>query len=304
MRTRRPLAALLAGCLLVSCSPESAERAVAPDPIERLPDVAARPAPLRLAVTPIAGDETQAAADLLGAYLAGALGGPVVTDIAATYATLADRVALPTGDPRAVDLAVLSPLAFVDARARIDLVPLATASTHGSPTYIGLLMVRTDREDLRGLEDLRGTAVAWVHPLSTSGYLYPRALLRHRGLDPNHFFGEERVVGDHVSALRAVAEGRTAMAAVSSTYVVHPEIHDVDLSALRVLAKTERIPMDCAVVRADLSRRRAAAVRDALLALDRHPEHAAPLARAWGFATFVPYAADRYARIEQVRTVE
>lgn len=304
MSRRLILVLLFAGCVPGGCSPEATERQVVADPIDRLPDFPPRLAPLRLAVTPIAGGGTKVAADLLGAYLAEVLGGPVVTVVATSYASLGDRVGRPFDDPRALDLAVFSPLAFVDARSRHDMVPLASASTHGSPTYLGLLVVRADRDDLTELDHLRGTTVAWVDPLSTSGYLFPRALLRHRGHDPTRLFGEDLVVGDHVSAMRAVVDGRAAVAAVSSTYVEHPEVHDVDVRALRVLAKTERIPMDCAVVRADLSRRRAEAVRAALLTLDRHPEHAEPLARAWGFAAFVPYVADRYARIEALRAVE
>ncbi len=292
----------LALWLVASGCSETPERApVHADPLERLPDRAPRPGPLRLAVTPIAGDDTQAAADLLGAYLEEALGAPVVTDTARSYATLADRVGRGIDDAEAVDLAFLSPLTFVEARTRVALVPLATASAQGSPTYLGLLMVRADRDDLHTLDDLRGSRVAWVHPLSTSGYLFPRALLRHRGHDPDAFFGTSAFVGDHLSALRAVAEGRADVAAVSSTYIVRPVTHDIDVGKLRVVAKTERLPLDCAVVRADLSKRRAAAIRDALLALDRHPEHSAKIGRVWGLEAFVPYIPDRYARIEHIR---
>lgn len=298
-------AALLAGCG-ASSAPEQAE-----DPLACLPDEAPREGPLRVLITPIAGAHTRTAGDLLDRYLEAALKIPVTVAVAESYETLQARLALPPGAEGAADVGVFAPLAFVRALDAIGGAPLACASSDGSPTYVGYLVVRGDRDDLNTLEDLRGRRIAWVDPLSTSGYLYPRALLRWRGHAAEGYFDETPrgdglpFTGDHLSALRAVLEGRADVAAVSSTYVHQPPLlAGIDARALRVVAKTERIPMDCAVARADLSRSLAMRVREALLALGRHPEHAQSLGEYWGFAAFVPYEPSRYARIAEVLATE
>lgn len=270
---------------------------------------------VRVVVTPISGPDTAAAVAPLEAYLEEYLGIDVDVDVAKSYDALEHRLAMDADEPRAADVAVISPLAYVSARRRVELVPIAGASSHGSPTYSGYLVVRKKRQELQALGDLKGTRIAWVHELSTSGYLYPRSLIRWRGHDPEVFFDESPgqtgdgaplpFAGDHISALKAVVNGDVDVAAVSSSYM-RPgrEFAGLDGSALRVVAKTERIPFDCVVVRPEVPAGTAVALQNALLQLEHHEDVSQQLASRWAFGSFVPFDHDGYERIEAVWDAE
>jgi len=290
--------------LWLACAPAPGERAAAArDPLAALPKGEAEA--LRIAVIPISGGLTDEAIHPLEEYLEGALGVPVHAAAVGSYGALAERLSGAANDPGAADVGVFSPLAYVDARAEQALIPLATATSYGAPTYTGYLITREAPDAAETLEGLAGARVAWVHRLSTSGYLYPRALLRHRGLEPDALFAAQSFAGDHVAALTAVVDGAADAAAVSSSYLrAGRDLPGVDPDTLRVIGKTERIPYDVVVARPGLPRGTAEALRAALLALNRHPAYSEPLTERWGFGGFVAFDATPYARIEELLDAE
>lgn len=165
-----------------------------------------------------------------------------------------------------VDIAEVPPLVYVQLKeADVGTRALATPVISGGPTYLGHVYVR-ENSPYRSLESLRGARMAFVSKGSSSGYLFPRALMRARGLDPDTFFGHVRFYNTHVQVLEAVAKGEVdGGAAIDSTadWTVMQEMP----SNLRVIAKTVRIPNDCVVARSGFDAGTARAVRDALTAL-------------------------------------
>ena len=92
---------------------------------------------------------------------------------------------------------------------------------------------------------------------------------------------------------------------MASTYLrPHWHPHQIPRADLRVVAKTERIPLDCLVVRNTLDRGLAQRLETALLRLDESPLDSERLSQGWGMGAFVPFAAESYARIEQVLEAE
>ncbi len=166
------------------------------------------PAALRLGLTSVYGDEAaQSNAKLLEGYLSQALKRPVSTRILDKYDQLAAAVA--KGE---VDVAWITPFAYVQAGKVGQVVPLAKATRRGM-FYRSCLYVRAS-EKVSKISELKGKRAAWVEPESTSGYLLPRGLVLKEGQKPNGFF-VETFAGDHKAACSAVLEGR---ADVGGTY--------------------------------------------------------------------------------------
>lgn len=196
-------------------------------------------------------------------YLSRTFGVRVEIRMEEPYQTL--PVLLRTG---AVDIAELPPLAYArlhDQDPRV--LPIATSVISGNPTYLGHLYVKADSR-FHLLSDLQGARIGYVNPDSTSGYLFPRDVLRRKGFDPDTFFSSSRFFGSHPKVLDAIASGEIDVGAaedVTSEWlgpIQRPE-------GLRVIMKTDRIPNDCMAARPGLDQQTRQAILRALE--DLHP---------------------------------
>lgn len=285
---------------VVGCNDSHAARSPHRDPIDQLPVSGPDLAKLRIGISPGTGMESSAVRAMpLRDYLESALRHPVELVAAPSYDELIGFL-----ERGSIDVAILSPLTYVRARRRLQVVPLAAASSDGSPTYSGYLVVRNS-SSLNTLADLRQTTIAWVDSTSTSGYLYPRALLRYHGHDPDRFFGRVVFAGDHWSAIRMVARGEADVGAVASSFVDPGRTQRIaEADELRVVAKTARIPYDCVVVLDRVPRAFARRLRASLLRLQSRPDVSARLAATWGFSAFVTAYEHRYDAVAEVHQVE
>ncbi len=240
-----------------------------------------RPKVLRIGVAPFLGERTKDSVKPLVAYLQRKLSLEVEAHIAAAYDALATLV-----HSGQVHVGFFSPVAYVRARGDLPAVAIATATRAGSPIYLGYLVTR--KNSYRTLEALEGKSIAWVNRSSTSGYLYPRALLRSQGRNPDSFFGQAIFAGDHVTALTAVLAGQVDVAALASTLIDRPRPDQREqVRHVAVIAKTDRIPLDCVVLHDKLQRALGEQIRDALFFLHHDIASSQSLADAWGIHGFV-----------------
>lgn len=170
----------------------------------------------------------------------------------------------------AIDAAQLPPLAYVRLRDRkAEVVPLLTPMVSATPTSLGHVYVRDD-SPIQTLEELEGRTVAYVHGESSAGYLFPRALLRSRGFDPETFFSNAEMRGSRAAVIDAVLSGEVdagAASDLSTEDVAGRSRIGHTATALRVVAKTARVPNDCLVVHSDYDAGARAALEKALLEL-------------------------------------
>ena len=165
---------------------------------------------------PYGEEQAKQASALIGPYLTRALGSPVTVKVFASYDELSDALAT-----NGVDLAWITPLAFVQASQKnrdVTALSKAMRATDGGLFYRSVFIVKAESKvaDLKGLS---GKRVAWVGKLSASGYLFPRALMKEQGLDPDKYFASESFGGDHPSVCKAVREGT---ADVGATFAAEP----------------------------------------------------------------------------------
>lgn len=266
--------------------PANASDADAPRPI--------RAQRLIIGVSAYYGANPTEALEPLVHYLSRELGIPVTLRVAETYVEL--PALLERGE---IDIAQLAPLAYVQLRRRQPgLQPIATPIVGGTPSYVGHIYVRSE-SPVKTLDDLRGQSIAFVSRDSSSGYLYPRELLRRRGENPNAFFSEELFVESHPDAQEAVLTGKAVAGAAfdaTSDWTGQEERPE----GLRVIAKTERIPNDCIAARPGYDRGTVEAFRRALVALKPGVEEAESILGALKVNGWVPADATRYDRIEEL----
>jgi phosphonate transport system substrate-binding protein len=194
-------------------------------------------------------------------YLQQALQRPVSLVLLEDYEQAQARL-----DKGEVEVLRLMPLAYVKLRERVPgLELLATVVSGGARTYQSVIVTRMG-SGLQSLRSLRGKVMCWSSPTSTSGYLFPRALLRSQQLDPDRMFGSVTFSGDHLSSLRAVREGSCDGAGVDSTTFLNAQEEGVSPNAFQVIATTDAIPFDAFAASPSLPKQEREALRAALLA--------------------------------------
>jgi phosphate/phosphite/phosphonate ABC transporter binding protein len=154
-----------------------------------------------------------------------------------------------------IDVGWLPPLVYLELERRGGAQALLTSRRAGKNEYACVLVVRSDTP-YRALADLAGARVAWVDPLSASGYVFPRIQLASKGYDPRKLFSTETFFGAHDVSLAAVADRTadvTATFAQDRDDLVRGRWREMSSAAeLRVLENLGSIPMDLLGVRPEM----------------------------------------------------
>ena len=149
-----------------------------------------------------------------------------------------------------IDIAVMSPYAYVRARAKNPgIKAIATHIANGTESYGAYILARED-SDIRTLADLRGKPFGFVDPHSSSGWLFPASRLLDAGMNPLSDI-EGRFYGSHAAVISAIASGEVAAGSTYVAALAEGRGKIPGANKLRVIARTERIPYDAYVVRPD-----------------------------------------------------
>jgi len=259
----------------------------------------ADPAPYRLSITGLMSPaKVSQEKDALERYFGELWGG--VVEVSADRDAPRVAVQLAKGE---LDLAIFSPLRFVIARREVPaLEPFARILLDGTENYRGVIVTR-QQNGSTSLEALRGKRVCWVATSSTSGFLYPRALMRKQGIDPDSHFSEALYTGNHQDSLRALLEERCDVAA---TFPAAYERYGGDLAsdAFVPIATTELIPFDPIVARPGFPPERVAALRGALLESRPADSELPPSLRLKALSGYVGATVDDYEEVRRVLAEE
>jgi phosphonate transport system substrate-binding protein len=246
--------------------------------------------PLHLVLTPSQKPtDLLAAGEEFGQALGRLYGAPVRVTVASDYAAVIEALR-----NRTADLAFVHPVGYVlasrEAKARI----VARNLWHGKSTFTSRIFVRKE-SGIRQLEDLRGRTIAFVDPTSSSGYIYPMALLIQSGLvknrDPKTFFRDVVFGGAHDAVMRALVNGHVD--AIASFDLAREQYLKDKAERERIVfvAETAPIPEAGIAARDGLPPETFARVRAALVSI-RGPAYADLLKRLYDIDGFEP-AEDR-----------
>jgi phosphate/phosphite/phosphonate ABC transporter binding protein len=219
---------------------------------------------LRFGFTPVLSEpEMRAEFQPLMKYLSDSLGLKVSLYIAKNYGDL--RAQMENGS---VDIGSFSPFAYVDAAQGGRIRIIAQSIIEGSATYRGIIIARQD-SGLRTLADLKGKTFAFVDAKSASGYVYPRAMLIEKGINPNTYFRKTIFAGTHDQVIAAVLNGQVDAGAIYDGALGVAQRSGVPVENLITLARSEPIPHDAIAVRAVMDEALAKKIQTALINLDK-----------------------------------
>ncbi|HEY7520316.1 MAG TPA: phosphate/phosphite/phosphonate ABC transporter substrate-binding protein [Methylomirabilota bacterium] len=246
--------------------------------------------PLHLVLTPSQKPtDLLAAGEEFGQVLGRLVGAPVKVTVASDYAAVVEALR-----NRTADLAFTHPGGYVLASREAKATIVAKNLWHGKSTFTSRIFVRKD-SGAQKLEDLRSKTIAFVDPTSSSGYIYPMALLIQRGLvknrDPKTFFREVVFAGGHDAAMRALLNGHVD--AIASFDLAREQYLRDPAERERIVFVAETVPIPEAGIaaRAGLDPGTFERVRAALLSI-RGPAYAGLLKRLYDIDGFEP-AEDR-----------
>jgi len=251
LHPRRPARAVLAA--LAALASACATAKPAPKPFELTPAPAGT---LTAGLIVSSGTTTaQEQADAFALFVQKALARPARAVVFPDYDTLAD--ALAAGK---VDVAFLAPMAYVRATAQGKATPVAKVVRNGQATYRSVLFGPAggaigNLDELKKGSELK---VAWVDPSSATGYIFAKALLLQKGIDPAGLFKDQSFLSSHDAVCKAVADGKAQVGA-SYSIAAGEAVQDVTgcqnalpgaaAAALKVIAVTDAIPNDVLAVR-------------------------------------------------------
>jgi phosphonate transport system substrate-binding protein len=142
-------------------------------------------------------------------YLSRELGTKVTLRVANDYAAVIEGQR--AGNIR---IAYYGPASFARARmigVNTDAFAI-DVNSDGSKGYYSVFYVLA-KSPYQKIEDLKGKAMAFVDPNSTSGNNMPRFELDKMGVDPDKFFSKTVFVGSHENAVLALTQGTVDVAA-------------------------------------------------------------------------------------------
>ena len=199
------------------------------------------------------------------------------------------------------DAGFMGPLQYVMAHHFAGAYPIVGEVYGDTPTYTSQIFVRKD-SGLRTLRDLRGKTIAFVDPISSSGYMYPLDTFKSAGLiskkeDADKFFKKVYFAGGDEQAIRAVFN-RFVDAAGIGQYA-YSLLRAEERDEIMHIAESKPLPSHCVVVRKGLPRERAQALQRSLLALNEGPRRDL-LRNLYNVDGYVPVTHETYAEVERV----
>ena len=195
------------------------------------------------------------------------------------------------------DVSFMSPLPYVLANKYSGVEAVLGEIYDGKPYYYSRIFVRKD-SGIKRLSDLKGKTIAYVDPISSSGFMYPhdifiRAGLANGGVEKPEggFFRRVYFAGGDQQAINSMVGGFVDAAGVSqyALNLLRPEQRDQVVA----IAQSARIPSHNVVVRKGLEPEIRRKFIAAMMKMNR-PEYRSLIRALYGTNGYVRVDHSRY----------
>ena len=207
-----------------------------------------------------------------------------------------------------LDVAFLAPASYVLAKNEADIKVILKSERKGIPFYYAAIITRAD-SGIKDLEDLRGKSFAFGDTLSTTGHVFPRKMLKERGIDPTRDLKQILYSGGHDATVLAVLNGKVDAGA---TYANSPDSMDTawmrylkdpaDVKRIRAIAFSEPIPADNLVVSGALDPKIVKKLEEVFIELSRDAKGKKMLRDLYQIDGFVPATDQDYDSVRKAFT--
>ncbi len=207
----------------------------------------------------------------------------------------------------AIDISFVNPFVFAKLNERYDAQAFAriVGSEEEGEYFHGEILVRKDNKAVQRLEDCRGKRWIAVDPSSAGGYLFPLGHFVENGIRKQDFAEIAFAPGPggkQEKVILAVYSGKYDIGTVRNGSRALLEDR-IDLSQLRVLARTKDYPNWVFAARKGLPRDVLQKVRDALLSLNPEIKGQAEILEAARIKVIVPASNADFAPVRQLMTI-
>ena len=230
------------------------------------------------------------------AYLEEQLAMEVKHFVATDYAGVVEALRNETAD-----MGFMGPLQYIITHDQAGAIPILGEVYNGQSWYMSRIFVRKD-SGIKSLKDLRGRTIAFVDPLSSSGYMYPLDIFKQAGLikevdSAETFFKKIYFAGGDEQAIRAVYNNFVDAAGVGqfAFSLLRPQEREEFIT----IGDSKRIPSHCVVVRKGLSPEVIDKLQNALFALNDN-EHKKLLMNLYGVDGYVKVTHEDYKEVEEM----
>lgn len=163
--------------------------------------------------------------EAIGAFLQKKTGYYFKVAVPTSYAAVIEAMGT-----KEADIAWLATYAYILAHEKYGAEVKLSTVRNGLDKYRGQFVARANSK-IKRIEDIEGKIIAFTDAASTSGFIYPSAILQSRGIKPKDYF----FAGGHPQAILAVYSGR---ADVACTFWSPPDQDDVPQDARLKLIDT------------------------------------------------------------------
>ncbi len=198
-----------------------------------------------------------------------------------------------------MDLASISPVPYLMARRKnpgitMILTELSWNADHSAKHdyYVGHILTLKSRGDINTLEDLKGKRFAFVAKESTSGFVVPKNMLAHKGLNWETSFSQSFFLGSHPRVTDALVAGSVDAAATWDFNLTQAIAKHGDV--FKVLEDSDRIPNLGIAAHTSVSLADRHTIQQVLTRID--PEKLKGLSAA-GYVVRPPESYDRISRL-------
>ncbi|HPT72184.1 MAG TPA: phosphate/phosphite/phosphonate ABC transporter substrate-binding protein [Candidatus Cloacimonadota bacterium] len=128
------------------------------------------------------------------------------------------------------DIAWLATFAYILAHQKYGAEVVLTTVRNGLKQYRGQFVAKSDSK-MSSIDDIKGKTIAYTDAASTSGYIYPSAILKQKGIEP----GKTYFAGSHPAAILAVYQGT---ADVAASFWSPPDINNIPQDSRKTIVET------------------------------------------------------------------
>ena len=199
-----------------------------------------------------------------------------------------------------VDFGIIPPFSAVLAQKQSNAQPLLTSKGKtGKSGYTAELYVRKD-SGIKSLQDVKGKKVAFVDPSSSSGYIYPGAMLVKAGINLDKDISYQFSGGHDKSLQLLLNKDVDAVASYENVIRKYTKEFPTLKEDVKVIAKSELIPGVTVVASNNLDEETQKKVKQALLEIQNDKETIQILTNLFSITGFEEPNNDAYKSIEKI----
>jgi phosphonate transport system substrate-binding protein len=174
-----------------------------------------------------------------------------------------------------IEVAYLNPLSYVLFADKMQntpehLIPLSMPWVHGTLFYNGVIFTTKD-SGIDSVADLKGKRMAFVDPVSTSGYLYPYQYLMQHGVNPDKDLAGKYFAGDEGVVPAVLNKSVDAGAIFQEGLTLSTKNSPGDFAKLKVLAVVGPIANGMLVARGNMDPAEIAQLKQVLIDVNTDP---------------------------------